>query len=99
MKRYQDVRNVDDLPERGTARATSAKEDAVIIRLFEHLPSLTLRQAQLMLREKGIEVSLNTIRSRLHELKINFRPSLPKRLSKSEGPKRQEWARENLQGD
>ena len=97
VKRYLEVGNVDDLPERGLSRVTTTKTDKVILRLFQNKPGLSLRCAQLQLRKKGIHVSLNTIRSRLHEKNVSFRLTLKKPLlSEKHVEKRLVWARENL---
>lgn len=97
VKRYLEVRNVDDLPERGLARVTTEKQDKAIVRLFEANPNLTLRQAQVKLRQKGIEVGTNTIRRRLREKSMLFRSTLKKPLlSEKHTSKRLAWAQENL---
>lgn len=57
VKRYMEVRNVDDLPERGRLRVKTTKEDKTILRLFQDLPGLSLRCGQIKLRKKGIYVS------------------------------------------
>lgn len=100
VKRYLEVGNVDDLPERGLARITTTKEDKMILRLFQDKPGLSLRFAQMKLRKKGINVSLNTIRSRLHEKNVSFRSTLKKPLlSEKHVEKRLAWAKENLDRD
>jgi len=42
MKRYSDVKNVDDLPDRSSVQKTT-KKDRVILRVFEKNPRLSLR--------------------------------------------------------
>ena len=53
VKRYLEVGNVDDLPERKLARVTITKEDKTILRLFQDNPGLSLRCAQIKLRKKN----------------------------------------------
>ncbi|KYQ55805.1 hypothetical protein ALC60_05304 [Trachymyrmex zeteki] len=65
VKRYNETKNVDDLPERGTRRSTTKKDDKAIIKIFEKNPGCSLRRAKNLLLKKGIDVSLNIIRQRL----------------------------------
>lgn len=100
VKRFLDVGNVNDLPKRGSCRTTNKQEDREIIRLFKDSPCLSLRTAQLKLRKRGIETSLNTIRSRMRENNISFRSTLKKPLlSEKHIGKRLNWAKENLDRD
>ena len=100
VQRYLEVGNVDDLPERGLSRATTTKEDKAILCLFQNKPGISLRCAQIKLRMKGINVSLNTIRSRLREKNVSFRSTLKKPLlSENHVERRLAWARENLNRD
>jgi len=98
VKRYLEVGNVDDLPERGLDRVTTTKEDKMILRLFQDKPGLSLRCAQIKLRNKEIYVSLNTIRSRLREKNMSFRSTLKKPLL-SEKHVEKRLAKENLDRD
>lgn len=54
MKRYSDVKNVDDLPNRGSVQKTMKAEDRVLLRMFEKNPRLSLRSGQAILRKKGL---------------------------------------------
>jgi len=54
VQRYNDVKNVDDLPERGTRRSTSEKNDKAILKIFAKNPGCSLRKAKLLLSKKGI---------------------------------------------
>ncbi|KYQ48095.1 hypothetical protein ALC60_12874 [Trachymyrmex zeteki] len=65
VKRYNEIKNVDDLPERGTQQSTTKKDDKAIVKIFEKNPGCSLRRAKNLLLKKGIDVSLNTIRQRL----------------------------------
>ena len=64
---YRDTRTVDDLPGKAETRATSSKEDKMIVALFKRNPTLRLREAKDKLAEKGLHVIINTIRRRLAE--------------------------------
>lgn len=100
VKRYSDVKNVDDLPERGTRRSTSEKNDKAIFKIFEKNPVCSLRKAKLLLSKKGIEVSLNTIQRRLHDNNYGWRSTkLKPFLSDKHVEKRLLWARANLDRD
>ena len=56
VKRFTEVGNVDDLPERGRSQATKSKQDEMIVRLFRRNSTLTLRQGQTLLRKKGLQI-------------------------------------------
>lgn len=100
VKRYIEVGNVDDLPERGSSQVTTEKQDRAILRLFQNNSALSLRSAQVKLRQKGLDISLNTIRSRLHANNLSFRATLKKPLlSEKHVQKRLNWANENLVRD
>jgi len=45
VKRYSDIKNIDDLPDRGSMQKTTEKEVRVILRMFEKNP-LSLRDGQ-----------------------------------------------------
>lgn len=98
VKRYLEIENIDDLPEKGLARVTTTKEDKAILRLFQDKPNLSLRCAQMKLRKKGIYVSLNTIRSRLREKNV-FSIKKKSLLLEKHVEKRLAWAKENLNWD
>ena len=57
VERYRDTKTVDDLPGKGETRATSSKEDKMIVALFQRNPTLRLREAKDKLAEKGLHVS------------------------------------------
>ena len=78
VERFKDTKTGDDLPERGETRATSNKEDKAIIALFKRNPNLRLREAKAKLKKKGLHVSLNTIRRRLAETKVQYRTTRQK---------------------
>lgn len=61
---------------------------------------LSLRQGQAKLREKGVNISLETIRKRLKEHNLKFRSVIKKPLlSKKHIEKRVAWARKHLDYD
>ena len=78
VKRYRDIKTVDDLPGKGETRATSSKEDKMIVALFKRNPTLRLREVKAELAEKGLHVSINTIRRRLAEAKLQYSPTRQK---------------------
>ena len=47
----------------------------MIVALFKRNPTLRLREAKAKLAEKGLRVSINTIRRRLAEAKVQYRPT------------------------
>lgn len=100
VTRYRAYNNVDDFPERGSTRATSSREDRVLLRLFEQNPNITLRQAQQRLARQNINISVATIRNRLREQNIQWRSTRVKPLlSENHIVKRLEWAHENSERD
>jgi len=97
VKRYSEVKNVDDLPDRGSVQKTTKKEDKMILRLFEKNPCLSLRGGQAVLFKKGLKISCDTIRRRLLAHKVKFRSTITKPLlSEKHVEKRLAWAKENL---
>ena len=52
----------------------------MIVALFKRNPTLRLRKAKAELAEKGLHVSINTIRRRLAEAKVQYRPTRQKSL-------------------
>lgn len=100
VARYEAVKNVDDLPERGKRRSTSKSDDKVICAIFQKHPDFSLRQVKELLLKKGINVSLNLIRRRLHESKIKYRSTNMKPfLSEKHVENRLNWAKENIDRD
>ena len=80
VERYRDTITVDDLLGKGETRATSSKEDKMIIALFKRNSTLRLREAKAKLAEKGLDVIINTIRRRLAEAKVQYRSTRQKPL-------------------
>ena len=100
VERYRDTKTVDDLPGKEETRATSSKEDKMIAALFKRNPTLWLRGVKAKLAEKGLHVSINTIRRRLAEAKVQYRPTRQKPLlSVVHMEKRLAWATENVDRD
>ena len=65
VQRYNVAKNVDDLPERGSICKVDKKDDKKIVNLFSRNPGLTLRQGQAKLKQKGLDISYETIRTYL----------------------------------
>lgn len=100
VNRYKEVKNVDDLPERGKTRVTTKKQDKMIVQLFEKHPTYNLRQVQKILARKGVEVSLKTIERRLQSAGYGWRSTTLKPFLKPEHcTRRLEWAKENFERD
>ena len=100
FERYKANKTVDNVPERGKSRATTSKQDKAIIKLFERLSTLRLREAKAILVEKRVNISINTIRQRLAESNIKYRSTRQKSLlSETHMEKRKAWAAENLDRD
>ncbi|KAJ8947238.1 hypothetical protein NQ318_012004 [Aromia moschata] len=60
VERYKATKNLNDHPDRGTWRTTTAKQDKVIIGLFRRTPALTLRAARAYLsnNKRGVRRSM-----------------------------------------
>ena len=72
----------------------------MIVALFKRNPTLRLRKAKAKLAEKELHVIINTIRRRLAEAKVQYRPRRQKPLlSKVHIEKRLAWATENVDRD
>ena len=70
VERYRDTKTVDDLTGKGETRATSSKENKMIVTLFKRNTTLRLREATAKQVEKGLHVSINTIHGKNLSLKI-----------------------------
>lgn len=100
VKRYAAVKNVDDLPDRGSLQKTSKKEDKLILAVFEKNPLLSLRGGQSILRKKGVHVSCDLIRRRLMAHDVKYRSTVKKPLlSEKHVQNRLAWANEHLDRD
>ena len=100
VERYRETKTVDDLPEKGETRATSSKEDRMIVALYKRNPTLRLREDKTKLVKKGLRVSINTIRRRLAEAKVQCHPTRQKPLLlEVHMEKRLAWASENFDCD
>lgn len=100
IQRYRESNSVDDLPRSGAKRKTTKREEKQIINLYSTKPMLSLRQGQQILKNKGIHVSTETLRSRLRDHDIKFRSVIKKPLlTQNHVKKRIAWAKENLERD
>ena len=100
VERYRDTKTINDLPGKGETRATSSKEDKMIVTPFKRDPTLRLHEAKAKLAQKGLHVSINTKRRRLAEAKMQYRPTRQKPLlSEVHMEKRLAWATENVDRD
>lgn len=66
VQRYEKTKTVDDLQDRGSIQKFSKRDQKRIISLYSKNPTLTLREGQAKLREKGLDISYGTIRQHLH---------------------------------
>lgn len=98
VHRYAQTKNVDDFPERGKTDTMSSKQDKVILQLFEDNPTLPLREAKAKLAEKGINISINSIRQHLRAIITLYRSMKPL-LSEAQMQKRMAWATKNINRD
>lgn len=96
-QRYKTDGNVDDSPKSGAPRATSKREENKIIHVFENNPTISLRRSREILREKKVDVSIETIRKRLAERNAKFQSTIAKPLlTEKQVNKRLTWCKENL---
>ena len=100
VERYRDTKTVDDLTGKRETRATSSEEDKMVVALFKRNPTLRLREAKAKRAEEGLHVSINTIRRRLPEGKVQYHPTRHKPLlSEVHMEKRLAWNTENVDRD
>jgi len=94
VKRYSDVKNVDDLPDRDSMQKNDEKGGRSN---SEKNP----RSEQAIWRKKVLNISCDTIRKRLLIHKVKFQSTASKKplLSKKYVEKRFTWAKENLDRD
>lgn len=78
VQRFKELKNVDDLPDRGSIEKVTKKNEKLIVALFSRNPSLTLRQAQAKLKQKGLDISHVTIRKYLCANNLKWRSTLKK---------------------
>ncbi|CAK9825932.1 hypothetical protein ANTRET_LOCUS3857 [Anthophora retusa] len=98
--RYESTKTVDDLPDRGVKRKFSEKDDKQILTLFSKNPELSLRQGQMKLEEKGLNISLDTIQRHLQAHDVKWRSTIKKPLLTEKHAKaRLAWAKENINRD
>lgn len=57
--RYNDVKNVNDLPKGGMRCSMSGKNDKAILKIYPNNSGCSLRKAKLLLSKVGGEVSLS----------------------------------------
>jgi len=68
VKRYSNVKNVDNLPDHGSMQKMTKKKNRVI----EKNLRLSLRGGQAVLRKKNLNISCDTIRRRLLAYEMKF---------------------------
>lgn len=100
VKRFKESKNVDDLPDRGLTGKVTKKSLKLILALFSRNPSLSLRQGQAKLKQKGLDISHVTIREHLRANNLKWRSTLKKPLlSEKHVARRLAWAQENIDRD
>ncbi|CAK9804767.1 hypothetical protein ANTQUA_LOCUS4227 [Anthophora quadrimaculata] len=80
VQRYKDTKCVDDLPDRGSKRSTTAREDRTIFQVFSKNPQLSLRKGQAVMARRSININIMTLRRRLQENNIAWRSMMAKPL-------------------
>ncbi|CAK9834333.1 hypothetical protein ANTRET_LOCUS10879 [Anthophora retusa] len=97
VMRYESTKIVDDLPDGGVKRKFSEKDDKRILTLFSKNLGLLLRQGQMKLEEKGLNISLDTIQRHLQAHDVKWRSAIKKPLLTEKHVKaRFAWAKENI---
>lgn len=100
VQRYKETKTVDDLPDRGSAQKFSKRDKKRIISIFSKNPTLTLREGQTKLREKGLDISYGTIRRHLQTYNIKWRSTIKKPLlSETHVQKRLACTHDNIDRD
>lgn len=100
VQRYKQTKTVDDLPERGSIGKVSPKADKMIVKLFSRNPDLTLRQGAAKLKQKGLDISYEAIRTHLRASDIKWRSTVKKpMLNEKHVTKRLAWAEDNIDRD
>ncbi|CAK9826175.1 hypothetical protein ANTRET_LOCUS4064 [Anthophora retusa] len=94
--RYESTKTVD-LPDGGVKRKFSEKDDKRILTIFSKNPGLLLRQGQMKLEEKGLNISLDTIQRHLQAHDVKWRSAIKKPpLTEKHAKARFAWAKENI---
>ena len=100
IQRYEQTKTVNDLPNRGTKRKFTKRDEKRILNLFLKNPGLTLRQGQAKLKMKGLDISLDSIQRHLRAHDVKWRSTMKKPLLSEKHVKtRLEWAKKNIDRD
>ena len=97
---YRETGDVQDKQGRGLKRSTTEKEDDLIIKLAKTDDNASAPKIQSKLQKRGINISQQTIRNRLHEAGGSYGfPLLKPLLKKDHLEKRLNFAKDNLNRD
>lgn len=100
MVQWKREKNVNDQPNEQPNRASTSREDKRVVDFVDKNPGLTLFQSVERLSRRGIHVSRSTLRRRLIEKDVRYRPVIKKPLlTQKHIEKRMQWATENLTTD
>ena len=81
IDRYEETGDVQDLEGGGRKKSTLAREDSMIVQLFENDDEMTLGKAKAILKKKEyIKLSIPTISRRLHAAGFSIKLPLSKPL-------------------
>lgn len=100
VEQWKREKNVNDQPNEQPNRASTSREDKRVVDFVDKNPGLTLSQSVERLSRRGIHVSRSTLRRRLIEKDVRYRPVIKKPLlTQKHIEKRMQWATENLTTD
>jgi transposase len=100
IQRYQETGDVQDKERQGRKRKTTEKEDLDIIDIAKKQRTSTLADISTAMSRQGVDISLNTIRSRLNEQGLyKLQPLKKPLLSDTNRDYRLKWARANKNTD
>lgn len=96
INRWKETKDLSDKPKTGRPRSTTDKEDKKILKLAEKDESLTCSDIQSKIEQKGINISSETVRRRIKEVKGKYNAPISKPLlTDDHRKKRLQWAKEH----
>jgi transposase len=98
LKRFRETGDVEELPRSGRPRKTTEEEDEVIVGAVKEDDEVLIKDIATKLKRQRIEISPSTIRRRLVEAGVEWKPVIMKPLlSENHRRNRLEWAQQHIE--
>jgi transposase len=100
IKKWNETRDLNDLPKSGRKRITTLKQDKKISELAKKNSDITAAKIKQKIEKYDVNISVNTIRRRLNESGAKYANQLSKPLlTEKHMKKRLQWAKKNKDFD